>query len=177
MPTNVVRVRSVRKPTLVLIKGGRGQSSPTLLTGEERYPRVPPAWVDWLVVELLLAALNFPFPIFILMIAATVIISFILARHMKREGGQDPNIHYGIAAFFAGFFLAETLKRPLERKFPSITALDKQLVTFAVCEMFLYSFRHFLLANLSQQTQQILTLLVFLGVFYISLTILRRWDA
>lgn len=176
MSTPVVRVRPVRKPSLVLVKGGRGQPASPPLTEADRYPRFPPAWVDWLVLGLGLAALNLPSPIPLLSVGGIVVIELLLARRIKQEGGEDPNIPDGVAMFFSPLFTDIRLKKPLERKLPPITPFTKQIVIFALCEGALYFLRAAVPFGLNRSWQNFLTLLLFVVVAGVGLKALLWWD-
>ncbi|NOT58309.1 MAG: hypothetical protein HOP18_27205 [Deltaproteobacteria bacterium] len=176
MSTNMVQVRGVRKPSLVLVKGGRGKVATPPLTDDERYPRFPPAWVDWLVLGLGLAALNLPSPTPLFSVGSMVIISLLVARHIKKEGGQDPNIDDGMATFLSGFFREERLRRPLERQLPAITAFSKQLIVFVICEAVLYLVRRMVLSGHGGEPSNFLAILLFAIVAFVGLKVLLWWD-
>jgi uncharacterized protein YggT (Ycf19 family) len=176
----MVRVRGVRKPSLVLVKGGRGKVATPPLTDDERYPRFPPAWVDWLILGLGLAALNLPSPIPLLSLVAMVVISLVLAHRIKKDGGEDPNVDIGIASVCIGFFIefmgSPQVKRPLERQFPKVRIFDKQLVVFVICEAVLYLMRRMVLSGHGGEPSNFLSILLFVIVVGVGLRVLLWWD-
>jgi len=176
MNTDVVNLRGVRKPSLILIKGGRGKVAPPPLTDDERYLRFPPAWVDWLVLGLGLATLNLPSPVPLVSIVGIVLIALLVARRIKKEGGEDPNIDDGVATFLAEFFTDSRVKRPLERRLPAVTAFTKQIIVFAVCEVSLYFLWQGFSSGSNDETSSFLTILLFVVVTCAGLQVLIWWD-
>lgn len=174
MNSNVVQLRGVRKPSLVLVKGGRAKAAAPPLTDEERYPRFPPAWVDWLVLGLGLAALNFPSPVPLLSIGAIIFIVYFVARRFAAEGGDDPNRDTGVTSFFSPLFTEFRLRKPLERRLPSISAFTKQVVVFSGCEAVLCIVQYLWV---SEATLNFLSMLLFTVVTLIGLWVLMWWDA
>lgn len=180
MSTKVIPFTGVRKRSLVLVKGGRGKVATPSLTDGERYPRFPPAWVDWLILGLGLAALNLPSPIPLLSLVAIVVISLVLARRVKKDGGEDPNVDSGVSsvciAFFTGLLGYPPVKRPLERQFPKVRIFDKQLVVFVACEAVLYLMKRMVLSGPHGESSNFLSILLFVIVVGVGFRVLLWWD-
>ena len=176
MSTNVVQLRGVRKPPLVLIKGGRGKPATPPFTDDERYPRFPPAWVDWLVLGLGLAALNLPSPIPLFCVGGIVLIAVLVTIHFTKAGGRDPNSDDGITTVLAAFFKDVGVRRPVERRLPAFSAFNKQIVVFFVCESTLCLGHRFLVLQFGSVEPKILTIVFFIGVTLLGLKALMWWD-